>query len=157
MALVALVIATAASVVSTERIDLSLLVAGFFGWFFVPVLQALTGLLLTVRSNRLPWRRALEAYFALHRPWSLWTLIASALLLGVPLARDYSFALILTAAIPAIWTIALLIAFCREHLGMSRGQARMRVALHQVVTLGLAILYVSYAVALWPRIVSFFP
>ena len=156
MALIALVIGTSVTVAATERVDFSLLVAGSFGWSFVPVLQLMTGLLLIARTNRLPRRRALEAYFALHWPWSLWMLSAAVLLLVLPPVRDYSFALILTSLVAMVWTIFLLIGFCREQLAMTTHQARWRVALHQVVTIGVAILYVSYAVALWPRVVSLF-
>jgi hypothetical protein len=151
MALVALVIGTSVSVSSTERIDVSLLLSGWIAWSFVPVLQLLTGAVL-VRGAAMPRTRALGEYFGTHWPWSLWIIgMHAAILLIVP-ARDLSLWLAITAAVPAVATIRLLIDFCRGRLGMSRRLAIRRVATHQALTVALILSYANFAVALWPRV-----
>ncbi len=150
MALVALVIGTSVTVSATERVTLSLVVAGALGWSFVPVLQLLTGVLLVAGSDRLT--PSLDRYFATHWPWSLWILIVHAGFLMVPAIRGVGLLFAVTAAVPVIWTVRLLLGLCQTDLGMGRAQAWRRVALHQVATYLLVLLYVSFAVALWPRV-----
>lgn len=150
MALVALVIGTSLSVSATGRIDLWLVLSTSLGWGFVPALQLLTGLIL-VRGlgGKEP---ALAAYFDTHTPWSLWIVGVHALFLLVAPARDEALWTALTAVIPAILTVRLLLGLCERDLGMARHVARRRVAAHQAATYGLVFVYVALAVALWPRI-----
>jgi hypothetical protein len=154
MALIALVIGVSFAVAATERIAISLVVSGTLTWSFVPVLQLLTGLMLVGRPRSLSVRESLERYFETHWPWTLWILAAAALLLVVPSTRAYGLWLAVTAAVPVIWTVRLLIAYCRDVLGLQVAQARRRVAFHQIVTYSLAFVYIDAAVALWPRIVG---
>jgi hypothetical protein len=153
MALVALVIGTSVTVSATERVTLSLVLAGTIGWSFVPVLQLLTGLVLIGDSSR-DRPKALDRYFATHWPWSLWILTVHAVILTTPLFRSVGFTLAITAGIPLIWTVRLLLGFCRSELGMDLRQARRRVGLHQAATYLLVLAYISFAVALWPRVVG---
>jgi len=153
MALIALVIGTSFTVAATERVTLSLVLAGAIGWSFVPVMQLLTGLLL-VRGSGRPRLDMLERYFGTHWPWSLWILSVHATLLIAPVARTFGLWLVLTAAVPVIWTVRLLVAFCRDDLGLDGRQGRRKVVLHQGATCLLFLVYVSFAVALWPRIIG---
>lgn len=152
MALVALVIGTAVTVAAAGRVTIPLLITGVLGWSFVPVLQLLTGLLL-VRNGSGPRLRQLERYFATHWPWSIWILAFHAALLLVPPAYAGVW-LTTTAMAPILWTVMLLLEFCRRELMLDRRTAVRRVALHQAVTYLLVLGYVSIAVALWPRILG---
>jgi hypothetical protein len=154
MALVALVIGSATAIAATERVTFALVLAGASGWAFVPLLQALTGLLL-LRGSRGPRLPSLERYFALHWPWSLWIIAFSGAVLLLP-PRLTGVSLVATAVVPLLWTVWLLLDYCRADLGFDRRTARRRVALHQAVTYGLVVGYVSLAVALWPRVVGTF-
>jgi hypothetical protein len=152
MMLVALVIGTSMTVSATERVTLSLVVSGAIGWSFVPLLQLLTGVLLVRRFDA----RLLDRYFATHWAWSLWILAAGAVFLLLPETRRSTTWIALTASVPILWTIRLLLAFCREELGLDTRQRRRRVAVHQTMTYLLVLGYVSLAVALWPRILGLF-
>ena len=156
MTLISLVLGTSLTVAATERVTISLVLAGTLGWSFVPMLQLLTGLLL-IRGGRPGHVAALEPYFDTHWPWSLWILTSSAVLLMIPTTRAFGVWAALTAAVPLIWTIRLLIGCCRDVLHLSNRQARRRVALHQIVTYAITLAYVNAAVALWPRVVGLLP
>jgi hypothetical protein len=169
MALIALVIGTAVTVSATERVTISLVAAGAIGWSFVPVLQLLTGWLLLsgpvvaggpvpgVATGPVPGSGlALDRYFATHWPWSLWILAVHGGFLMLPAIRTVGLLFVVTAAVPVIWTVRLLLVFCRDELRMSRRQSWRRVALHQAVTYLLVFGYITFAVALWPRIVGLF-
>jgi len=153
MALIALVIATTASVAATGRLTLPLLLSGIACWSFVPVLHLLTGLLLLRGSvvERVP---AIERYFATHRYWSLWLLTASATVLLLPDPGGALAHVLATALVPAILTARALTRFATEVLGHTPSRARRRVGLHQAITLLLLVIYVDLSVALWPRIVG---
>ena len=152
MVLVTLVIGTSLSVVSTERIDIFLVLSTSVSWAFVPVLQLLTGSIL-VRgvSGKV---EAFAAYFGTHTPWSLWIITLHALFLVVGPARDAALWLGLTAIVPATLTVRLLLALCEREYGLSRHLARRRVAVHQLASYSLVGLYLNFAVALWPRLAS---
>lgn len=150
MALVALVIGTSVTVAATERLTLSLVLSGSLGWVFVPLLQLLTGLLL-VRGLPGGRMRQLERYFATHWPWSIWILVFNAAVLLLPM-RLTGLWLTATAVVPMLWTVWLLMEFCRQDLALDSRMARRRVLLHQSVTYVLVVGYVSVAVALWPRL-----
>ena len=153
MVLVAAIIGTSVTVTATEHVDAWLVLSGTLGWSFVPLLQLATGLVL-VRGSRERMSHALGRYFATHRPWSLWILAVHATLLLVPPLRGYSLALVATAAVPIWLTIRLLIRVCQESVGLPRPAALRRVAEHQALTVALIVVYVQFAVALWPRIVG---
>lgn len=155
MSLIALVIGTSVTVSATERVTASLVVFGIAGWSFVPLLQLLTGLLL-VRGSALPRMELLIRYFQLHRPWSLWILAVHAVLLLIPIARHFQQWVVMTLLLPMLWTMGLLLRFCRDELQLEGWRAVRRVALHQSVTYAAVFVYVFVAVALWPRILGLF-
>lgn len=157
MALVAVIIGTSVTVSATERVTLSLVLAGTIGWSFVPVLQLLTGLLL-IRGRAGEGRvRLLDRYFALGWPWALWIVGVHATLLMWPAGRRLGLMVIAaTAAIPILWTLRLLLDFGRRELGFDSRQARIRVGQHQALSYVLFLTYVFFAVSLWPRVVGLF-
>lgn len=153
MSLAALVIGTSVTVSATERLTLPLILAGWIGWSFVPVLQLLTGLLLVRGRNGRRVTR-LDGYFATQWPWALWIIALHAAFLIVPAARPMGTLLAVTAVAPIAMTIRLLLAFCRDRLAMDRAHAWRRVGLHQAATYLLIGAYVWLAVALWPRLLG---
>ena len=154
LALVALVLGAATAAAATERLTIQLVLGGAVSWSFVPLLQLGTGLLL-LRGSSGRRLELLERYFALHWPWSLWIIVFSGAVLLLP-PRFTGVSLVATAGAPLIWTVWLLLEYCRADLGFDRRTARRRVAQHQAVTYGLVVGYVALAVALWPRIVGIF-
>jgi hypothetical protein len=155
MAVVALVIGTSVTASATERVTVPLVLAGALGWAFVPVLQLATGLLL-VRAAPGDRLALLDRYFSTGWPWLLWILAMHATFVGIPATRNLGLSLTATAAVPMLWTVRLLFAFCREDLGLDTAQTRWRVGAHQGTTYLLVLGYVWLAVALWPRIVGLF-
>ncbi len=153
MTLIALVIGTSVTVSATERVTVLLVLAGALGWSFVPILQLATGLIL-IRGAGARTRR-LSGYFATHWPWSLWILTAHAAMLLSNFVRTYGLWLAPTAVVPMLWTVRLLLGFCREELRLDNRQCRRRVAMHQVTTYVLVLVCVAFAVALWPRLLWF--
>lgn len=150
MMLVSLVIGVSLAAASTERVEIRLILSTSLAWSFVPVLQLLTGLVLTRGT---PQRfAALDAYFGTHAPWSLWILGVHALFVVVGPARDAAEWVALTAVVPAAWTARALVVLCRTSLGLSPGHARRRVAVHQALSYGLVLLYLDFAVRLGARL-----
>jgi hypothetical protein len=153
MSLIAAVVGTSVTVTATEHVDVWLVLGAVAGWSFVPVLQLATGALLT-RGSRVPVGTALGHYFATHWPWSMTILTVHAALLVVPWFRANSLWLLCLGIVPVVWTIRLLLAVCEGPLGMERRKARRRVLEHQLLTFFLIVLYVQFAIALWPRVLG---
>ena len=157
MALVAVIIGTSVTVSATERVTLSLVLAGAIGWSFVPVLQLLTGLLLIRGTGRGRRIHLLDRYFATGWAWNLWILAIHVTLLSWPAGRRLGTLVIgMAAVIPIVWTLKLLFDYCRRDLGLDGRGARLRVFQHQAVTYALVVAYVMFAVSLWPRVVGLF-
>ena len=154
MALVTLVLATAMSIAATGRLTVPLLLSGLACFWFVPVLQLLTGLLMLQRRRGVQRRAALDGYFETHRPWSLWILIMAAIVILLPNPGAATYSLALTAVVPAALTVRRLLRFSRETLGDSPPQAWHRVALHQAATFVVVLAYMDLSVALWPRVLA---
>lgn len=148
-----MIVGTSVTITATEHVDAWLVLAGTAGWSFVPLVQLGTGVLL-LRGARGRLGPALERYFATQWPWSLWILTAHAGLLAIPWLRGYSFGLAATTVVPIWLTARLLVDLCQQELGMSRREARRRVAGHQALTYAIVLVYVQLAIALWPRIVG---
>jgi hypothetical protein len=157
-ALVALVLGTATAVSSTGRLTLGLLASGFLCWSFVPLLQIATAaaIMRSPSARSIPLAHRLDLWFMGHAPWSLWMVIAAAILAAAPAGWHVEWRLIASAVIPIVWTSVIGVAFCRVVLGDPPAMASARTALHQAVTWTIALLYVAWAVALWPRVVAFF-
>lgn len=155
MALTALVIGTAAGVSGTGRVTVPLVLSTTLIWSWVPVVQLLTG--MVVVQGRGPARGvALMQYFATGRYWSIWILCIAVILLLLPdpqlwMWLDY---LLLTFLVPATLTARSLRRMRRELFGDSPAAARWRVAAHQLITYSIVVLYIAWAVALWPRLAT---
>lgn len=155
MALTALVMGTAAAVLGTGRVTVPLVLSTTLVWSWVPVVQLLTGLVLV--QGRGPARRvALTHYFATGRYWLIWVLCIAVILLLLPdphlwVWLDY---LLLTFLLPATLTARALRRMRRELFGDSPAAARWSVAAHQVITYSIVVLYIAWAVALWPRLTT---
>jgi hypothetical protein len=156
-ALAALLIGAGTAVSSTGHLTLGLLISGVICWSFVPILQVMTAaaIMRPRGSQPIPLGRRLDLWFMGHAPWSVWIVAATCLLANAPGTWRVEWPLIATAIIPIVWTSIIAAAFCRVVLGDPPGVARARVALHQGITWTIAVIYVAYAVALWPRVVAF--
>lgn len=156
-ALVALAIATSTAFSSTAHLTLALLVSGLACWSFVPLVQTATAVAVIWRaeSTPLPLARRLDLWFMGHLPSSLWIVIAGFIIGNAPAHALPERPLLLSALIAIVWTNVISAAFCRVVLGDSRRAAIARVSVHQVVTWGIALLYFSWAVALWERAAAF--
>ena len=157
-ALVALVLGAATAVSSTGHLTLGLLASGFLCWSFVPLLQmgVAAAIMRSPAARSVPLAHRLDLWFMGHAPWSLWTVIATSVMAAAPTGWRVEWPIIASAVIPIFWTSVIGATFCRVVLGDSPIVATARTALHQAVTWTIALVYVAYAVALWPRIVAFF-
>lgn len=153
MALSTLVLATVMSIAATGRLTIALLVSGLACWWFLPVLQLMTGLLM-IGGRGVERRSALSGYFATHRPWSLWLLVMAGTVVLLPNPGAATYPLALTAIVPAALTVRALLRFSREQLGDTRRRAWQRVAVHQAATFIVLIVYMDLSVALWPRVLA---
>jgi hypothetical protein len=149
----ALLTGTSTAIAATGRVSWALVVSGTVCWGFVALVQMGTAVALVSSANRrvsLP--RALALFFLGHAAWSLWLLAAVAALLVVPVAARHPQAILIAALVPAAWTGIVIFAFCRQVLELNPRQAAIRTVLHQMVTYGVIVLYIGWAVQLWPRI-----
>ena len=150
MLLTALVLGTAAAVLGTGRVTVPLIVSTTLVWCWVPLVQLLTGLLLvrgaTDRTS------ALTSYFATGRYWSLWILAFAAVIALTPAVWSVFFPAIATCIVPIVATARSLMAWRQRVFGETRGAARRRIYLHQAITHAVLLLYVAWAIALWPRL-----
>jgi hypothetical protein len=156
-AVVALVVGTGSAFSATGHVTIGLLVSGFVCWSFVPLLQMATAgaIMRSSRSRVLPFGRRIDLWFMGHMPWSLWILAATLAMGTAPKGWRVEWPIIVSALIPIAWTSVIAASFCRVVLGDTSRVARARTALHQAVTWTIALIYIGYAVALWPRIAAF--
>jgi hypothetical protein len=144
MALIALVVGITTSVAATGRTTLTLVASGAVCWSFVPVVQLFTGVLF-VRGARIPRAQALERYFELHRPWSLWLLGCALFLLLLPSQGDWILPIAASGFVPLILTIRALVRTGQSHLGFTAAIARRRAIVHQLATWAVGLAYAEYA------------
>ena len=102
------------------------------------------------RAVRLP--AALHLLFAGHLPWTLWlAAVAAATVvidwLSLPV-------LAATMAVPAAWTMAILLAFCRIVLGATARGARVRVAAHQALIWSCVLSFAAWGSGGWFRLLG---
>jgi hypothetical protein len=99
-------------------------------------------------------RRALDAFFALHVPWSSWMLAwATWTWITTPVVRHSGWVL-WTALVPAAWTAIGIYRFCRQELGDPHRRALARVFAHQAIIWTTFLVAGGAAVGLWPRVVQ---
>jgi hypothetical protein len=150
----ALVAGIATSVTATGRITWGLALSGAACWTLIPLLQLITSMAVVAPSRHsVRILRALEIFFTGHAAWSLWLIVAAALLFAAPGTIRQGIVLY-TAVVPFVWTAFMTYAFCRQVLGLDPRRAAARTAIHQTLTAAAIVAYVAWAVALWPRIVA---
>jgi hypothetical protein len=112
-ALSLLILACGVSVMASGRFTLRLILPSLVYASFVPLLQMLS---LAILRGPLPWRRAVDLFFAGHTPWSLW-ILASAAWWGLVPAQD-AFRLSpywrWTALVPLLWSAHIDYRFFRK-------------------------------------------
>lgn len=150
MILTALVLGTATAVLGTGRVTIPLIVSTTAVWSWVPIVQLLTGLMLV--RGAADRSSALASYFSTGRYWSLWILTFAAVMLLTPAVWSVFFSAIATCIVPILLTARSLIAWRQQVFGDTRAAAKRRVLLHQAITHTVIVLYVAWAIALWPRL-----
>src|SRR3954454_8458493 len=120
-ALVALVIGVAVAMTATGRATPALVLSTTLTWSYIVLLQLAVALPLIAPAARRARgvAPALDLFFAGHAPWSLFTLLAGALL-PLPLGLETTRALLLVAVVPLLLTGRIVAAFFSEVLGMDR-------------------------------------
>jgi hypothetical protein len=153
--LVAVIIGTAVTVSSAERVPFGLVAMGVLCWSFVPALQLLVGAIVSRMAPARPisMARAIELLFMAQLPWSLWVLAMT----GMSTFTDVSLPLavqVLSLLIPGAWTSIMVAAFCRAGLGCTRRRARWLTAVHQTIVWMLFFGYVFLVSGFWARILT---
>ena len=150
-------IACAASVASTGRVTVPMLVSLTLGWMFVPLTQVLIGaaLVASARSPRDGGNGALALLLRGHAPWSLFLLAASGAIAAAAVSgRGYDVYRVATfaAIVPLLLTLRVVHAFSMEVLRTTARGALVRALAHQGLTYLVAAAYLDRAVSLVPRI-----
>ena len=154
-ALVAVIVGTAVTLSSAERVPIGLVAMGILCWSFVPALQLLVGALVSgmTPARPLSMARAIELLFMAQLPWSLWVLTMTGVLtftaVGLPLAVQ-----VLSLLIPGVWTSVIVSAFCRAGLGCTTRRARWLTTCHQTMTWTIFFGYVFLVSGFWARILA---
>ena len=149
LGIILLVIAVAIPIMAVQRVTIGYVAITAVSWSFVLLIQLLIAVLvvLSVPSRPIGIRRALDLWFAGHFPYSLWLLVMSAVVANLESAPAEM--VIVLGLIPALWTSAILSAFCRVVLGTSRRGARVRAVLQFVVVWSIGLQYVALASGGW--------
>lgn len=151
MTLTAFVLGTATAVLGTGRVTIPLVLSTTLVWSFVPVLQLLTGLWLLsgYRGRR---GAAIGSYFKTDVYWSLWILGFAAAAIAIPDFWSVVGYALLTCAVPIVLTARALVRLRLQLFRDRPNAATRRVVIHQALTHAMVVLYIGWAVALWPRL-----
>lgn len=155
--LVAFVIGLALAVSSAGRPTLRLVLDCAVAWSFIPALQVGSVALVAVALGRgALWKRAVELHFLAHLPWSVWILGIATLAVCLPPERDEQVwsSMLVTAAIPFLWSRILSWHLFRRGLGMGAPAALLAVVLHLVLVCGAIAVFFLATGQLGPRIAS---
>ena len=154
--LTALVIGASTSIALSGVASLLSIASAAVCWSFVPAIQLANGLLLCRRppDPRVDRVKAVELLFLAQVPWSMWLIAVALALLWVPAASAGVYAMLLAGMVPFMWTAVLVWSFCRTVLGSDAGGATGRTLIHASVTAAIMFIYITLAVALWPRIIQ---
>jgi hypothetical protein len=153
--MVAVIIGTAVTMCSAERAPAGLLLMGVACWSFVPVLQLLIGMIVIAiaRPRSMRMARAIELLFVAQLPWSLWVLAMT----GAYRFLEVNPGLVIQVsglAVPALWTLGILWAFCRTVLDCSPRRALIMLVVHQALTWTVFFGYVTLVSGVWPRLLA---
>lgn len=156
--LVAIVLGTSLAIAATGTVSLELVAATTVSWSFVVGVQLVAALAILgpARNRTMSLAHALDDFFSLHVPWSMW-LIAWALFnwLTSPIARSNW--ILASAAAPLAATSVLIYRFCRQELGDQHRRAVLRTVVHQAIVWTCFLLVGGAAVGLWPRLLWMVP
>jgi hypothetical protein len=156
VAIPAIVAGIATAIMATDRITWSLALSGTACWILLSIVQLLTAATLVLpHPRRVNLPRAVDLFFLGHGAWSLWLLASAALVFVSPIAVP-AYLIVFSAVVPLLLTAILTFAYCRRVLGLGRRPAAVRTLVHQSLTAVFILLYVGWAVQLWPRILSLF-
>jgi hypothetical protein len=154
--LVVLVLGTSVALAATGRVSLGLVLSCSLCWS-LPLLAQALALAVVARPSPLPYRRLLELFLLAHAPWSLWLLcysLAAALTFPEGSAAWTGLAAyaVATALIPLVWTSWIVFCFFRTVLSLPTRRALLKTIGYELVVWSAALAYVSFAVALEPRL-----
>jgi len=154
-ALVAVIVGTSMIMSAAARVPIDLVLTGIVCWSFVPIVQALIGLAVIGRARGRPISvpRGLELLFAGHLPWSLWMLAVVGVFSFTQLTPGLP-VLVPSMAIPAVWTLVIVYAFCRVALGCSAARARLLAVAHQAMTWAAFTAYVFLVTGIRYRLLA---
>ncbi len=151
-ALVAVIVGTAVTLSSADRVPIGLVAMAILTWSFVPMLQLLVGAIVSgIAPDQVDhMARSSELLFMAHLPWSLWVLVMTGLpaFTYVPLPQSVQ---VVSLLIPGVWTSMIVLAFCRAVLGCATRGARWLTAAHQTMTWIIFFGYVFLVSGLWAR------
>ena len=155
-ALAALVIGSAIGLAATGRATAPLVFSTTLCWSFAVIWQVIAAAIAVRGAHAtLTFAQRFDLFFAGHAPWSLWLLTTAAWSRIFPDHTDL-YALLCTVVLPGAWTVVIVYGFCTGALALPRSRAVLRTAAHQALIWGFAFVYVSWAVALWPRMAAAF-
>jgi hypothetical protein len=151
-ALVAVIVGTALTLSSADRVPIGLVAMAILTWSFVPMLQLLVGAIVSgiAPARSISMARASELLFMAHLPWSLWVLVMTGLpaFTNVPLPQSVQ---VVSLLIPGVWTSMIVLAFCRAVLSCTTRGARWLTGLHQTMIWVLFFGYVFLVSGVWAR------
>jgi hypothetical protein len=152
--LIVLLIGTMVPIMAVQRATLGLVAASALAWSFVVVIQMATGaaLIASSRSRTVSMPRALELWFAGHVPYSVWLAVMTAVM--ATLSAGAIDMLVVSALVPAIWTSAIVSAFCRTVLNTSAGGARWRATTQFVLMWALSLQLVALTAGGWFQVIG---
>jgi hypothetical protein len=147
-----LLVGTLVAMIATRRVTIGLVLTIALSWSFSLLVQAAAGgvIIASAPARAVGRLRAFELLFLGHAPWSLWMLTVTAL--AVVFQPYRPLAMVGTLVIPVAWTAVIVSAFCQTVLHTTKGGARRRTLLHQLIVWGGALGYVSFAVGGWATI-----
>ena len=126
-ALYGLVLGAALSIAATHVASVVGVVSVALFWSFVPAVQLFTAWIVC-RNPSVPIElpRAIELFFLIHLPWSMWLIAAAAGTFWFAPGPTLVQGVVITALVPLVWTPVMIAAFCRAVLGCSVRDARRR-------------------------------
>jgi hypothetical protein len=153
--LVAVIVGTAVTLSSAERVPIGLVSMGILCWSFVPALQLLVGAIVSAMATARPitMARSIELLFMAQLPWSLWVLVMTGLTTFTPIPLPQTVQ-VLSLLVPGVWTTRIVYAFCRTALGCAPGRARLLAAAHQAMTWVVFFTYVFLVSGIRGRILA---
>jgi hypothetical protein len=149
-----LAFAVAVPIIAVGRVTAGLVFTTAIGALLALAVQvaAAAVLVASAPARTVPPPAALHFLFAGHLPWTLW--LASVAAATVVVEWVSLAALVATMAIPAVWTVVVLGAFCRVVLGATPHGTRVRVAAHQALIWSAVVTFAAWGAGGWFRLLG---